>query len=147
MGVLKNVSVYSHLCHYKRKAFCYQYILPNSIMFLIFSLLNSSSFGNLMLLRSYFPSFFFFFFAFSWRLKSCEVFSFTDSSQETGVRLFPHGIKLFWDSLLLVSSLFFFFLLTSVQGLSVTFAVDLCSLSFYSIFLSRRAFYTFKCGL
>lgn len=64
---------------------------------------------------------------------------FINSSRETGVRLFPHGGNLLWDSPLLVSSLFFPLLLASVQGICVTFVVEFCSLSLQGISLSRKS--------
>lgn len=68
---------------------------------------------------------------------SVSVCVFANSSQETGVRLFPHSIKLLWDSPVLVSSFFFSFLPQFKD--SVTFAVELCSLMFYSLFFSRKS--------
>lgn len=100
--------MYSHLCHYRHVALCYWYTLPKSVMFLISLLLNSSRFGSLMLLRRYFPPFLHFPRGGSY-VKCVSVGVFTNSSQETGVRLFPHGINLLWGSPLLVSLLLFFF--------------------------------------
>lgn len=73
-------------------------------------------------------------------MKCVSVGVFTNSSRETGVRLFPHGINLLWGSPLLVSLLLFFFLLASVQGISVAFVVKVCSLSFHSVCFSRKSF-------
>lgn len=116
-------------------AFCYWYILPKSIMFLISSLLNSSSFQILMLLRSYFPTFLHF--PGGWSHVKCFRWRF--------YKFIPRGwsqaVSSWHKTVLVLPSWFhpFYFLLTSVQGLSVTFAINLCSSSFYCIFLSRKS--------
>lgn len=127
--------MYSHLCHYKHVALCYPYTLPRSMMFLIFSLLNSSGFGSPMLLKSYFSTFLYF--PRGWSHVKCFswcVYKFIS-------RDWSQAVSSWCKSALGLPSLgfiIFFSLLASVQGISVSLIGELCSLNFHSISFSRK---------
>ena len=128
--------MYSHLCHYKHVALCYRYTLPKSVMFLISLLLNSSRFGSLMLLRSYFPPFLHF-----PRGEVCfcrRVYKFISGDWSQAVSSW-HKSALGLPSLGFIIIIIIIFLLASVQGISVAFVVKVCSLSFHSISFSRKS--------